>query len=1034
MDEKYQIIESFIKKVRRQFHLVALLEGLCSVGGTALFFLLLGPFLADILRESEFLWGAFFLIFGLLLIYLLVNYLWMPWFKLRNYDTVALFIEKKFPSLNNALINSVQLHREMGEPHRRALFSSQLISSLIKQTAERLTNLDSSKLIPKGPLRLKGLLLFFLISLCLVLALNYPSFFSTSLSRLFTSPSSSLRKEKAVVQGGPPPLLGDITLKYNFPLYSGLKPKIVHNSSGDITTLRGTEVEIRVRSDREIELANLVINNQEKIPMRVKGGKLLVGLITVMDSGSYNFEVTDHWGRVFTDQIKHRITVEQDEYPQMELSRPLDDLEVREKDIVQIRYAATDDFGLKRISLVYQYGEKQNEKEIKLLKDGTPSCREEYRWNLSELELRPGHRVSFYLEAEDNDLVSGPKRGKSKVIYLEVFSSQKKHQEIIALQEQIWEGLIHLLGDHLVNRIEDTPDGSRDFLLLTQEMFDEKLDQLLKDLEEVVTAMKEDPYSDPSSYFPLESMIGRLKRVNLQKKDAFKRRVIPLSVLTLPSDLLASLQRLQDEEVKELENDIIFLEELIQRQRMEDVVVLGEGIVDSQSSFLQLLEDFESFGDKELLAELSQELDRLEKALMAMMEKLMGLSKEIPDEFLNPEAMSNIQSQDLMDSLSKIRESLKKGDIEEARRLAGDLLNALSQLMAALEDSVFQMAMQNYQEALEAMDRSIEELEGLESGERKLLKETEELEKKLRERIGLAEFIKKELEKLARLKKKVEKLAKYNQPSSLRKLRGTISTVGQKLDLLEQMLKHSDLGESLKLAQDSLKKLQMLNRVLSNELKKKKQKEPERVVKVSKQVESATGLNQEIVDDLRSVMELPEGIMEAGEKKQMLKFSHRQEDIKKKTEGFKEKIEKLSQEISLFPPKLENKLGKACKNMGRAQGGLQGMDIPGALPQQRQALYELESAKISLEQARQQLQGGARGLSISLPFGLGSPFPGGGYNRGGWGVAQGRVEIPSEEEYQVPKEFRQEILEAMKERSPKKYKQLNQDYYERLVH
>ncbi|UCD85771.1 MAG: DUF4175 family protein [Deltaproteobacteria bacterium] len=1034
MDDKYQIIERLLKRVKSQFHLIATLEGLCQTAIALLFFLLSGLFLADILRQSEFLWGTFFLTSGLLLLYLLLNGLFMPWFKLRNHDTVALYIERKIPSFNNNLINSVQLYREVSDSRSRALFSSQLISSLIGQTAEKVSCLDSSELIRKKPLQNKGLLLLSLLSFYSVLVFISPSFFSSSLSHLFTPPSSVLGKGDPGAREGSP-LLGDITLKYNFPLYSGFEPKTVPNSSGDVTALRGTEVEIRVKSDREIEQADLAINDQEKIPMEVKGGKLLVGSLTVMEDGNYNFEVTDRWGRKFTDQIKHRISVVPDEYPQMELIRPLDDLEVREKDTVQIRYNATDDFGLKRILLVYHYGNEQNEKEIKFLEDGTRSCSGDYRWNLSELDLRPGHRVSFYLEAEDNDLVSGPKRSKSKVIYLEVFSSQKKHQEIIVLQEQVWEGLIHLLGDHLVNRIEETPDGSRDFLLLQQETLDEKLEQLLKDLDEVVTAMKEDPYTAPGTYNALGPMIGRLRRVNSQKKEAFKQRVIPLSVPNLLSDLLASLQTLQDEEVEELENDIIFLDELIQRQKMEEVVALGDGIVNSQDSLLQLLEDFQNIEDQELLAELSQELDRLEESIRRMMEKLIEISKEIPDEFLNPEAMSDTKQQDLMDSLRKIRESLTKGDLEEARRLAGDLLGALSQLMAALEDSVFQMAMQNYEKALDAIDRSIEELEGLESGERELLRETEGLEKKLRERMGLAEFIEKELKKLARLKKKVEGLTKSNYSSSIRRLLSNISAIEQKLNLLEQTLKHSDLGESLKLAQDSLKKFQMLGRVLSSELKKKKQEEQKlEVVVVSKEVKAATGLNQEIVDDLRSVMELPEGIMEAGEKQQMLEFSLRQKDIKKNTEGFKEKVQKLSQEIPFFPPKFENKLGKACENMGTAMGGLQRMDIPGALPQQRQALHGLESARNSLEQARQQLQEGAGGSALSMPFGLGTPYPGGWYNQGWWGVSQGKVEIPSEEEYQVPKEFRQEILEAMKEKSPKKYQQLNQDYYERLVH
>ncbi|HVO30529.1 MAG TPA: hypothetical protein VMV18_07325, partial [bacterium] len=55
----------------------------------------------------------------------------------------------------------------------------------------------------------------------------------------------------------------------------------------------------------------------------------------------------------------------------------------------------------------------------------------------------------------------------------------------------------------------------------------------------------------------------------------------------------------------------------------------------------------------------------------------------------------------------------------------------------------------------------------------------------------------------------------------------------------------------------------------------------------------------------------------------------------------------------------------------------------------------------------------------------------------GWdgmrGFSNDKVEIPDGSQFRVPKEFREDILEAMKKPSPDGYKQMNQEYYERLI-
>jgi hypothetical protein len=45
----------------------------------------------------------------------------------------------------------------------------------------------------------------------------------------------------------------------------------------------------------------------------------------------------------------------------------------------------------------------------------------------------------------------------------------------------------------------------------------------------------------------------------------------------------------------------------------------------------------------------------------------------------------------------------------------------------------------------------------------------------------------------------------------------------------------------------------------------------------------------------------------------------------------------------------------------------------------------------------------------------------------------GKVEIPGREDYRVPEQYREDILRAMRHKSPEQYRQLIHDYYRKLV-
>lgn len=44
-----------------------------------------------------------------------------------------------------------------------------------------------------------------------------------------------------------------------------------------------------------------------------------------------------------------------------------------------------------------------------------------------------------------------------------------------------------------------------------------------------------------------------------------------------------------------------------------------------------------------------------------------------------------------------------------------------------------------------------------------------------------------------------------------------------------------------------------------------------------------------------------------------------------------------------------------------------------------------------------------------------------------------RVTLPTEDQYKVPQQFREEILEAMKHQAPRQYEKMVSQYYKELV-
>jgi hypothetical protein len=136
------------------------------------------------------------------------------------------------------------------------------------------------------------------------------------------------------------------------------------------------------------------------------------------------------------------------------------------------------------------------------------------------------------------------------------------------------------------------------------------------------------------------------------------------------------------------------------------------------------------------------------------------------------------------------------------------------------------------------------------------------------------------------------------------------------------------------------------------------------------------------------------------------------------------------QQAPVFPPQAQGQLGETRGHMGQAAAELAQRNPQRGHGQQELALDALSRFKKGLEDAAKQQQGGGGG-------GMGFPFPfaeeSGEQEGEGREFSRERVAIPGAEAYKVPEEFRKDLLEAMKQGAPERYRGEVQRYYEELV-
>jgi len=923
------------------------------------------------------------------------------------------------PELGSAPLSALDLSRRLSAPNTD--FSRDLALFYVDGTHHRLASVDFAyrwKKRQRRPLQRSGLLALSGALLLLACAFAFPA----GLHRIY-----NLLHPGSARQISELPLVGDIRVTYRYPAYTHVSPRIVEGGDGSLSAVPGTQVELEATADRALRAATLLIGDEgaregQPLEAEIERQRHLRARFSILHDGRYRFLLHDKSGDHRQELYGHPIHAVADMPPEVSLDEPANDVELKDRGTLVVRWEAKDDFGLGDVNLVVEAPSLSTPHKLPLAKGEAQSTRRQGRNVLSvaELGLTAGEDARLYVEAFDNDAMAGPKRSVSVSRRITLFSAQKLHESALLRERGAIEALVDWLGVELVHPFAATLSGAA---LKSGEDSQRQILQQANAAATILAALVNDLHEDRLTRGPIVSAYANtLDHV----RQAVRRRGPLLANAGGPAAgaALQAIHDAQQDAVGQLEQDIIYLDDLWSLQRIQDLKSTAQELLAAQAKLKDLLAQYKTTQDPTLKAQIEQQIRDLRAKMQDLLVRMSQIRKSLPTEYRNLEAATMAEVDQKIDRLEDL---LAKGDLDGAAREVELLANQIESMVNHIDRAEDEFGGEKYAAIRKKLNEFANEFRALENQQHALADRSNEFLAEYRKQAvakaghDLDSFVQKARRKAAEALKNLDGMAEvplvYGSDREVNDARARL------LDA-DALIAHRDFAEAREMSNRALTHAETIGKLLEGLPKN----DGRGAYREARQAHGrALRSVRELVALLDQLFPSPEQVLSPEKMAELRGLANKQGRLRQQADKIGKTMDELAGQLPLFGGDVRSQLSDASGEMGQAASAIHDGSLGDGSDHAKRAADALGQIRQALEQAAK--QGGGKGMPLPMNMGTGS----GGDSGAGGDMSHEPVEIPRQDAARARPRFRQNLLEAAKQPAPEHYEEAVRKYYEELV-
>ncbi|WP_240635540.1 DUF4175 family protein [Hymenobacter rigui] len=475
------------------------------------------------------------------------------------------------------------------------------------------------------------------------------------------------------------PNLRDFAVRVSYPAYLG-KPAETIRNTGNLTVPEGSDLRWEFSTEATDQLQLKFRNPDETLTATPDDEQFLLSR-QAMRSQSYSVHLRNAVSPN-RDPIEYQITVIPDQVPEVALESFQDTTSQR---YLALGGTIRDDYGFSRLQLHYRVlskGRPNAAYQAKALPLGSgPSQSYAYQWDTRPLNLRPGDRLEYFVQAWDNDGVHGPKAGRSRTAEFRLPSRAEQRQQLASQSQAVQSQLSQAAQqskkmERELAKAEDKLKVKRDLNFQDRKQLKDMLDQK-QQMDQALDELKRQ----------FEQLQDQQNQLDPQKNEQLAEKAKELQKL---------METLLDPETKKLYEE---LQKLLDQQKDQNQP--------DMQKLLQQLENKENTLQKELerALEMFKQLQFEQKQDQAL-EKLQQLAQE--QQKLAEETQKN-DKQNPDNKLSNEQQKAKNEQLKEQQSEQQQKFDELKQDLKDMKELDQQLDGQNGADEMKQDQQQVDE-------------------------------------------------------------------------------------------------------------------------------------------------------------------------------------------------------------------------------------------------------------------------------------------------------------------------------------